>query len=331
MRAALVTGATTPLGRRVVDALANDASFDRVLAVGGEPPNAPAPPESRVVYRRVDLTKRRNLHDLLFGVGRELGVSVVVHLALHRDARDEGPSVRALNVEATRELLHQCERLPELERFVFKSSSSVYHIDPRRSALLTEEDPLELSPSAPQSVRDRVEADLTVCTRVGSSRLEVAVLRCAEILAPGVGSQLHDYLSSRLCLRPIGFDPMLNVLSLEDATRALAAAVSSRATGVFNVPGADTLPLSLAIELSGRFGIPVPGVLLAPLYRVRASALGMEFRYDVNHRRFHFSAVLDGTRAERELGFGPETRVRWPDLTSPSQSMVSRAALKMST
>jgi UDP-glucose 4-epimerase len=331
MSAALVTGATTPLGRRVVEHLANDASFDHVLAVGGEPATSPTGTECRIVYRQVDLTRRRDLHDLLFGVARELGVSVVVHLALHRDARDEGPSIRALNVEATRELLHQCERLPELDRFVLKSSSGVYRIDPRRSALLTEEDPLELSPSAPQSVRDRVEADLSVCTRIGSSRLAIAVLRCAEILASGVGSQLYDYLSSRLCFRPIGFDPMLNVLSLEDATRALAGAVSSSATGVFNVPGADTLPLSLAIELSGRFGIPVPGPLLAPLYRVRASALGMEFRYDVNHRRFHFSAVLDGTRAERDLGFGPEVRVHWPDLASPLQSMTSRAALKMST
>ena len=35
------------------------------------------------------------------------------------------------------------------------------------------------------------------------------------------GSQLHDYLQSRVCLRPMGFDPMLNVLSVDDAVRAI--------------------------------------------------------------------------------------------------------------
>jgi len=311
---ALVTGATTSLGRSLVQALLSAPHVHRVLAVGAEEPARAFPhiASNALVYRRVDLTRRRELHDLLFGLAVDLDVRVVLHSALHRNAREEGPEIHALNVEATRTLLQLAERHPTIRRFVFRSSGGVYRIDPRRAILLTEQDPLELSPSAPQSIRDRVEADLTVCTRVGSSPLAIAVLRCAEILAEGVGSQLFDYLRSRVCFRPIGFDPMLNVLSLEDATRALLAAASASATGVFNVPGADTLPLSRAIELWARVGVPFPGPLLAPLYAVRASAFGMEFRYDLNYRRLHFSAVLDGRRARRELGFEPAVAVCWP-------------------
>jgi UDP-glucose 4-epimerase len=161
-------------------------------------------------------------------------------------------------------------------------------------------------------VRDRVEADVTVCTRMGLSPLSITVLRCAEILAPDMGSQLHDYLSSRVCLRPFGFDPMLNLLTLEDTVRALVLALGTEATGIFNIPGADTLPLRRAIALWGRSGIALPGPLLAPLYAVRASALGMEFRYDMNHRRFHFSAILDGRRARNVLGYAPEHPIAWP-------------------
>lgn len=316
MTPVLVTGATTALGRALCSALLAEPGEFTVLATGLEHAPSGLPRSDSFLYRRADLTRPREAHDLLFGVGAELGVRAVIHSAMHRSARHEGPEVRALNVEASRELLFLCERHPTVKRFVFRSSGSVYRIDPGRAILLVEEDPLELSPGAPQSVRDRVEADLTVCTRIGSSRLEIVVLRCAEILAADVGSQLFDYLESKLCLRPIGFDPMLNVLSLEDAVRPLIAAVRSKATGVFNIPGADTLPLSLAIELWDRTGLPVPGALLAPLYGFRASLLGMEFRYDLNRRRFHFSAVLDGRRARDGLGYAPAFPISWRRRTS---------------
>lgn len=314
MRRVLVIGATTPIGRALVEALLGEPSTGLVLAVGAEADPIPlgAHEPDRYRYRQVDLTRGRELHDLLFADARELGVEVVVHNALHRRAHDEGPRVHALNVESTRELLSLCERHPTIRRFVFRSASAVYHLDPGRSTLLSEDDPLELSPDAPQKVRDRVEADLTVCTRMGMSRLQIVVLRCSEILTADIGSQLHDYLSSRICLRPLGFDPMLHLLSLEDLTRALVLAVDGQDSGVFNIPGADVLPLSRAIELWGRVGVPVPGPLLAPLYRLRASALGMDFRYDLNHRRFHFSAVLDGRRARERLGYEPKHRIAWP-------------------
>ena len=138
------------------------------------------------------------------------------------------------------------------------------------------------------------------------------MLRCAEILAPGTGSQLWDYLRSRVCLHPLGFDPMIGVLSLPDAVAALIAAIRGSATGVFNIPGRDALPLSVAIAESRRANLPVPGPLMAPLYGMRRWLSGSEFRYDMNLRQFHFGGVLDGTRARTELGFTPRTPVRWP-------------------
>jgi UDP-glucose 4-epimerase len=153
--------------------------------------------------------------------------------------------------------------------------------------------------------------------------MRIAVLRAAERLAPDSGSQLYDYLRTRVCLRPVGFDPMLNIATVPDVVDAIVRALKSDAEGVFNIPGADTLPLSRVVELAGRTGIPVPGPLLAPLYRVRASALNMEFSYDLNHRRFHFSAVLDGARARAVLGYQPRHPVDWPRLGREVQARAS--------
>ncbi|MCX5747411.1 MAG: hypothetical protein NT062_33520, partial [Proteobacteria bacterium] len=159
--------------------------------------------------------------------------------------------------------------------------------------------------------RDRVEADLVVCAQ-RSERLRVVVLRCAEILAPQSGSQLWDYLASRVCLRPAGFDPMINVLSVDDAVAALIAALHAPVDGVFNIRGADTLPLSSAIVESHRADLPIPGSWMSTLYKLRRAVTGFDFRYDLNAQRFHFGGILDGTRASTLLNYTPHHHVHWP-------------------
>ena len=310
----LITGASTPLGRALVRALLDDPRVETILAVAAEP-RWTGPSAHKLTYLQEDLTRTRSIRRLVFGPARDLNVRVIVHGALHRSPTDQGPKVRALNVESTCDLLRLAERHPTINRFVFRSYAEVYRVRPDVGALIGEENALELSAQMPQAVRDRVEADLTVCTRMGMvPRLSVAVLRLAEILAPHSGSQLYDYLSSRVCFVPLGFDPMLQVLSLDDAVRALHLAIHSSAQGVFNVPGADALPLSSAIALAGRAGVPVPGPLLGPLYGARSLLRGKSFSYGLNRYRLHFSGVLDGTRAAEVLGYRPLYPIAWNEL-----------------
>lgn len=314
----LVTGSTTPTGVEIVNQLLADPNVDHVLAVALEPDAVPdACPRPRFTYEALDLTRTRALRDLLFGPALDLKIDTVIHGALHRSAAATGPSVHALNVETTRQLVVECARHPTIGRFVHRSAAEVYAVRATEPDLLDEDVPLELDPTAPQWVRDRVEADLTVCARFGNTRLSIAVLRCAEVLAADTGSQLWDYLQSRVCFRPLGFDPMMNVLSVEDYGRAVTLAAASAATGVFNIPGADTLPLSAIVQRAGRRSVPIPGPLISPLYLLRRWSIGLEFRYDLNLHRFHFGGILDGSRAARELGFRPR-RSLWPRPGAPA-------------
>ncbi len=313
MKAVLVTGATTLVGARLVRSLLSDVSKVDVLAVGveREPGNLPVD-HPRLHYRALDLTRERNIRRLLFGEARDLGVDVVVHGALHRSAHDTGTRVHRLNVETTRSLIRLAERHPTIRRFIYRSYAEVYRIEHDQPALLGEDHPLDFGPRSPQRIRDRIEADLTVCTSLGISPLHIVVLRCAEILAPEMGSQLWDYLMSRVCFRPLGFDPMINLLSSEDAVRAIMLATRTTAQGIFNIPGRDTLPLTQIIANFGRIGVPVIGPLMRPIYALRHRTVGGDFRYDMNQRRFHFSGVLDGARAETDLGYIPGIPLHWP-------------------
>lgn len=312
VRGVLVTGVEAPVGERLVRRLLEDPNIGHVIAVAPRPERVALPESRRLTFLPVELNKERRVHDLLFGPARELGVEVVIHTAFVGSPTRDSLSAHALNVDATRALLALCERHPTIRRFVLRSFSEVYQIEADLPVLIAEDHPLNLHPGAPQFVRDRVEADLQACVRMGLSSLQIQVLRTAEVLAPGTGSQLFDYLESPICFRPMGFDPMLNVLSLPDVTSALHASVRATEQGVFNIPGADTLPLSLAIHKWGRPSIAVPGALMTPLYRWRTRLWGGDFRYGMNRRRFHYSGVLDGRRARDVLGWQPGSSVEWP-------------------
>lgn len=309
----LVTGADTPIGERLIRELLDDSRVSHILAVtAGDPADFPLQEGDRLEVLKVDISRNRRLHDLLFGKARDLGTTSVIHTAMHHSAHARGSRVHALNVEATRALLGFAERHPTIRRIVVRSASEVYQVNNELPDLISEEHPLNMGGRAPQWVRDRVEADVTACTRMGLSSLDIVVLRMTEALAPGTGSQLFDWLESPVCLRPAGFDPMVNVLTIDDSVTALQKALHSDAQGVFNIPGADSLPLSAAIRAWGRVGVPLPGFLLAPAYRWRRRLTGTDFRYGMNRFRFHYSGVLDGTRAREVLGFVPSHPVEWP-------------------
>jgi UDP-glucose 4-epimerase len=300
-RPTLVTAPTTPLGSALIEDLL--ATGHPVLAVHDEAQPAHRVPGAR--YLRADLTRYRDTRELLRGPAADMNVRAIVHTALHRDPRGHGLRVWQQNVQSTRQLLSLAEEDPKIERFVFRSHAEVYRAEVHEPVMLGEDAPLELSPRAPQRVRNRVEADMLVCAKMGVSRLGIVVLRCAEVVAPELGSQLHDYLGSAVCLTPLGYDPMINVLSPRDAARVQRMAVDADAVGVFNIPGLDTLPLSQLVRRAGSVGVPVPGPTLGPLYGLRALTRGAEFRYGMNRRRFHHSALLDGSHAQQALGYVP--------------------------
>ena len=314
MSGVLVTGATTPIGERLVRSLLADTEIDHVLAVSNRPPESALPFShgDRLIYRSVDLSRTRAVRELLFGIARDLQVTCVIHLSMHRSPSSRGARVHALNVDSLRSLLHLSERHPTIERLVYRSWSQVYQVQHDLPTLVTEDHPLNMGSGAPQWIRDRVEADCTACTHMGMSDLEIMVLRCAEVLAPGTGSQLFDFLQSPICLRPAGFDPMMNLLSMHDIIIALELAARSRGTqGILNIPGADTLPLSECIIRYGKPELPLPSSIITPLYRFRRRLRGADFSYGMNRRRFHYASVLDGTRARELLDYTPGHPIEW--------------------
>ncbi|MEO0604827.1 MAG: NAD-dependent epimerase/dehydratase family protein [Myxococcota bacterium] len=303
----LISGGTQPLGLQLARRWTEQARGP-VLVLGVEPEDDVPLPGS-VAYAQVDLTRTRDVEAVVRREAPRRGLDTIVNLAFHRDPHREEPQ---LNVEATRTFLRIARDEPGIRHLVHRSTSDVYRHRGNQPDVIREDCPLDHDPTTPRWIRERVEGDALMCAASGTCPgLTVTVLRCAEILAPRMGSQLYDYLSSRVCLRRMGFDPMLNLLSIDDAVRAFELALEHRPEGPVNVPGADTLPLSRAIRLWGRNGLPLPSGLLGPVYYLRHRLRGSTFDYRVNLDRFHYNGVLCGQRARQTMHYRPQTTIAW--------------------
>jgi UDP-glucose 4-epimerase len=250
------------------------------------------------------------MKSLLFGPARQEQIETVIHLATHRSTYQQARS-HQLNVDTVRQMLDLLEQHPSIRHLVYKSWGEIYQIRGNLPTIINESHPINMSRHSSRWVRDRVEADLTLCSRMNLSNLTITILRCSECLAPGCGSQLFHYLQSSLCLVPLGFDPMINVLSLEDLTTVLTLASQTNKAGVFNIPGKDSLPLTVIIHNIGRQGVPLPGPGIRLIDDVKRRLFRPEYSYFINQNRFHFGFIMSGQRARDKLGYRPQHGIDW--------------------
>jgi nucleoside-diphosphate-sugar epimerase len=320
MRGVLVTHADEPLGRRIVKTLYHDEEIDRILAVGtGPAPRAfdrfLAGSPARVSYARADLAKHRTVSDLFRSARfRELALDTVVHVPAHGpSAASEAPIVSGVpsrTVEARLVLQHSLEAR-SVESLIAIGSAFVYRLQPGNANHLMEASELDLDPGVPAEIRSWIDCDMIFHAETGSDRLRVVLLRVPTVVASGGFVYLNPVLGSRLAwhLRPLGYDPMCAVVADKDVARAVRSAVLSERSGVYNVAGRETIPLSVLARWTRRTLVPAPSPMLRSAAWLARTLRQPVLRAAVDGPHLRFGMSLDTRRAERELAFRPSYRV----------------------
>lgn len=296
----LVTGATTPLGRSLYHRLARLGEVFGVRA-----PADPLPDAEQNVACVADLTRHADVRNVTAGLIADASIDTVVHLGA--TSAGAGPHAAA-NAISTKLLLDGIEQVACVRAFVLRSTAAVYRLRHDDPIVITERHSLDVSAELTPRGRDWLEADIAACQRMLGAELRISVLRLAPMIARGTGDELSEYVALDPCYRALGFDPMINALSLDDAADALARAADCAPRGIFNVAGADTLPFS---ELAARAGVrcrAIPGALIELLCALRRIP---EHRYRGLDGLLHHGLVVDGRAATGAFGFTP-VRPSWP-------------------
>ncbi len=323
-RRVLVSHADQPLGRRIVKRLFWDERVAQVLAIGDGPPPRSfdhflAAPDRRLVYARVDLSRHRPVSNLFHSQVRAHRIDSVIHVPSHGPG--ESPNRPLVAGVATRTaearlVLQQCLQDRGIHDLIVLGSAFVYRLTPGNANRMTEDSELNLDPDAAADLRSWVDCDMIFHGEVHNDALRVVLLRVPTVVCGGGAVFFHPSLSAverndwpARDLRPLGFDPLCALISDKDVALAARLALHSRHSGVYNVSGNETLPLSELSRWTGQRSLPVPGPLLRVASRVAGLAGGQWLRVSGDGPQMRYGFTLDTRRAAEQLGFRPGHRI----------------------
>jgi UDP-glucose 4-epimerase len=293
MTTVLINGIGGALGATIARQLSAHPEVS-VLGLGRSMPPAPI---GRAEWLSAKLSSGQ-LVELL----RAEQVAVVIHvdfLGAEEPAQSREAAVQQ-NVLGSMELLGACVAAG-VRRVVLRSHSGVYGAAPTNPTFIQESRRTVRSGHS-GIVRDFAEVEQFVADFAPQHpKLAIVALRCAPLV--GAWSPMVGYLTQPGPRTLFGFDPIIQLLHIEDAAAAFVAAVDAPVSGAFNLAAADTLSLTQAIRLVGQ----QPLATLEPLVDLAAMlgdrTLLRHWPYDISFLRH--SCVVDTQRAHAELGWAP--------------------------
>jgi UDP-glucose 4-epimerase len=311
----LITGVTGTVGSRLAEALYYDKNVGVIMgvALGSKPYYFNQFDTNRFRYKNLNILKQRDLTNLFLASDfKEAKINTVVHLAfLNRvvSGSREKKTFNTLNVEGTRDLLDKCIESGSVTKFIFKSSDVVYKIRPHNPIYLDENADLNFDTHVDPWIKDRVDADMICQSKLDNKKVNIVILRFSNIIGRMVSSQMNAFFDSPLNFRALGFNPLINLIHMEDVIQAIHLAIKKNVKGIFNIAGADTAPISTFAEINRSRMVSLPASLLGPSNALLRRLGLTRYYYSVDADRLKYSVLLDTTKAQKTLGFRPRSHV----------------------
>jgi UDP-glucose 4-epimerase len=296
--AVVVTGISGNLGRTLAKLL---HKHERIIGIDRRP-FAGRPKD--VEMHQLDLRKKK-----AEDVFRKNEIRAVIHMGIMHDPRMSEEEHHSFNVVGTTRLLEYCAKYG-VPKVVVLSSANVYGPSPDNSNFLTEDAPL-MAASRFSGVRDLIEVDMLAHSFFWKHpHIQTVILRPVHIVGPTIKNAPSNYLRLRHPWVMAGFDPMVQLIHVEDVARAMVeAALRPEPKGVYNVVGPGEVPLSSIHRELQREPIPVPHLVARPL-------LGVLFKYrlanfpppELDH--IQFLCNVDGARWRQDVSWQPQHSMR---------------------
>lgn len=298
LRKVVVTGISGRLGRIVARRLHHDLEY-QIVGLDRRP--MPGRPKD-IEHHQVDLRSKKARD-----VFRAGDVDALVHLGVMHDPRARPAELYSWNITGTTKLLEYCQayRVPKV---VLLSSANVYGPRPDNPQFLTEDAPLLAAQRFPQ-MRDLVEIDHMVSTFLWRAQgTETVILRPVHIVGP-VHNAPSNYLRIQRPPVLLGFDPMVQLIHVQDVAEAIVHALAPARRGIYNVVGPGEVPLSTVLKELGREPVAIPHPVAGPILSL-AFRLGIS-SFPVAELDFiRYVCMVDGRRASAELGLRPRHGLR---------------------
>lgn len=248
-----------------------------------------------VAIERVDI-RRRRVEDLF----RRERLDAVIHLHIMHDPRARQEEHHAFNIVGTQKIFELAaeHRVPKV---VVLSSADVYGPSPTNNQFLTEDAPL-MGGQKFGAIRDLIALDMFCNTFFWRHpAIETVILRPVHIVGR-VNNAPSRYLRLERPVALLGYDPMVQLIHVEDVVSAIERALTPGVRGVFNVAGPSPVPLSLIFDKLGIEPRKVPEPIARAMLRAAWSLKISDWPVpELDHIKY--IAMVDDARARQQLGF----------------------------
>ncbi|HET9732083.1 MAG TPA: NAD-dependent epimerase/dehydratase family protein [Acidimicrobiales bacterium] len=311
-----VTGPTGTFGSGLLPLLQADQRIHRVVGIARRRFDPAEHGWTKMAYRRGDVRDGAALEEA-FG-----GADVVVHLAFWITGTASRDATRHVNVEGTINAF-RAAAAAGVRRFVYASSVAAYGFHADNPVGMTEEWPTR---PAARLFYAQEKAELEQALRQESAaqpQLELYVLRPPIVLGPhavGAKDLLPPALMAlaargtraarRLPVRlpvPVPAIP-IQLIHEEDVGRAfLLCIVAAGPPGTYNIAGGGVVTARDVARELGLSPVPLPTGLAQRAARLMAAVPALPFVPPVTGwvEAASHPAIMDCTKAERELGWRP--------------------------
>ncbi len=295
--AVVLTGISGNLGRCVVKLLHKD---ERIIGIDRRP--FVGKPKDVEMFQG-DLRKKK-----IEDVFKRNPVKAIIHMGILHDPRMSADDHHSFNVLGTTRIL-DCAARFGVKKLVVLSSADVYGPSPENSNFLKEDAPLMAASRFP-NVRDLIEVDMLAHGFFWRQpSVETVVLRPVHIVGPTIKNAPSNYLRNKRPWKLAGFDPMVQLIHMEDVARAMIEALKEGRKGVYNIVGPGGVPLSALFRELGHHPLPIPHPiarpLLSALFRYRLASFPPE---ELDH--IQFLGMVDGARWTSETQWQPIHTIR---------------------
>ena len=236
-------------------------------------------------------------------VFRHRSFDAVLHLGRVGNLTEEMEKRFDLNVLGSQKIMNLCLSYG-VRSLVVLSTFHIYGAHARNPTPISEGDPLRAGYDFPQ-IADAIQLDNMASTWVYQhAEVRTVVLRPTNVVGPHIQNAM-----SRLLRRPripylAGYNPMIQLVHEDDLTRAIVAASSGEARGVYNVAGGAAVPWRTALALTGAKTFPLPSSLVKAYLRAFSSFP----EYLVNFVKY--PCVISDAVFRQAFDWAPEKSVR---------------------
>lgn len=285
----LITGIAGNLGRAVARRLHRSCEL---IGVDRRP--------ARHMPKDIDIEtidiRRRRAEDIF----RREQLDAVIHLNILHDPRSSQQAHHAFNIGGTQKISTLCAEhgVPKL---VVLSSADVYGPRAENDQFLKEDAPLMGSQNF-GAIRDLIALDMFCNTFFWRyPELETVILRPTHIIGR-VNNAPSRYLRMERPLTLLGFDPMVQLIHVEDVVTGIERALTPGIRGIYNLAGPSPAPLSYILRRLGRS----PRPQLEPVARTMLK-LAWSFKLsnwpapELDHIKY--ICMIDDSLARKELGY----------------------------